>query len=234
MSSQPVAPVSLVSGANRGIGAEVSRQLAALGHHVLVGSRVVHNGEAIAGEIRSHGGAATVLELDVTSESQVTEAEKFVAATFGRLDVLINNAAIMYDDWQTATAADFGDVRTALDTNLFGAWRMTQAFIPLLRRSEHPRIVNVSSGSGRLTDMGADIPAYRVSKVGLNSLTRMFAAELPGFVVNSVCPGWLATDMGGPGGGPIGPGAADIVAAALLDDDGPTGANLEGRAPTPW
>lgn len=124
----------------------------------------------------------------------------------------------------------------ALDTNVHGAWRTTLALLPLLRPSPHGRIVNVSSGSGSLAEMGGGVPAYRISKVALDALTRMWAAELRAdrVLVNSVCPGWVATDMGGPGGRPVADGAAGIVWAATLPDDGPTGGFFREREPIPW
>lgn len=118
---------------------------------------------------------------------------------FGKLDVLINNAAIHYDAWQRAANGDLAVVQEALDTNTFGPWRMTQAFLPLLKRSRHGRIVNVSSEAGSLAGMGGGTPSYSLSKAALNALTRMLAAELggAGILLNTVCPGWVATDMGG-------------------------------------
>jgi NAD(P)-dependent dehydrogenase (short-subunit alcohol dehydrogenase family) len=142
-----------------------------------------------------------------------------------RLHALVNNAAIHYDTWQTGVEADLEVVREALETNLLGAWRTTQACLPLLRRPESARIVNVSSGAGALTDMGGGAPAYRVSKTALNALTRVLANELrrDGILVNAVCPGWVATDMGGPGGRPVADGAASVMWAVRIPDDGPTG-----------
>jgi NAD(P)-dependent dehydrogenase (short-subunit alcohol dehydrogenase family) len=218
-----VSLVSLVTGANRGIGREVARQLAALGHHVVVGARDGAKGMAVADEIRAAGARATPLELDVTSAESVGAAVGVIATNPGSLDVLVNNAAINYDTWQGAVDADLDEVGETLDTNLFGTWRITRALLPLLRQSPHARIVNVSSGAGALSDMGGRAPGYRVSKVGVNALTRMWAAELPGILVNSVCPGWVATDMGGAGGRPIEEGAAGIVWAATLPEGGPTG-----------
>jgi NAD(P)-dependent dehydrogenase (short-subunit alcohol dehydrogenase family) len=148
----------------------------------------------------------------------------------------VNNAAILYDTWQSATNADLAVVREALETNLFGAWRLCQAFLPLMRRSGHGRIVNVSSEAGSLGSMGAGTPAYNVSKVALNGLTRMLAAELrgAGILVNSVCPGWVATDMGGAGGRPVEDGAASVVWAVTLSDDGPTGGFFRDGKPLSW
>ena len=226
--------VSLITGANRGIGREVARQLAALGHHVLVGARDVAKGVPVVDEIRAAGATAAPLELDVSSAESVGVAAGAVAADVGRLDVLVNNAAINYDTWQGAVDADLVEVGVTLETNLFGTWRVTQAMLPLLRESSHARIVNVSSGAGALAGMGGRAPGYRVSKVGVNALTRMWAAELPGILVNSVCPGWVATDMGGAGGRPIADGAAGIVWAATLPDDGPSGGFFRDGRSIDW
>jgi NAD(P)-dependent dehydrogenase (short-subunit alcohol dehydrogenase family) len=123
-----------------------------------------------------------------------------------------------------------------METNLYGAWRTALTFLPLLRRSPHPRLVNVSSGGGSISEMGAGTPAYSVSKAALNALTRILAAELraDGVLVNAVCPGWVATDMGGPGGRPVRDGAASVVWAVLLDDGGPTGGFFRDGRPVAW
>ena len=139
-----------------------------------------------------------------------------------------------YDTDQRAITADLARVREDLDTNLFGAWRMTQALLPLLRRSDHPRVVNVSSGAGSLASMGGGTPAYSVSKASLNALTRLVAGEERGMLVNAVCPGWVATDMGGAGGRPVRDGAAGILWAATLPDDGPTGGFFRDERPVEW
>jgi NAD(P)-dependent dehydrogenase (short-subunit alcohol dehydrogenase family) len=226
-------PVALVTGGNRGIGLEVARQLAGLGHRVYLGSRSPEAGEraaaGLAGEVRA-------IQLDVTDATSVDAAVGTIRAEQGVLDALVNNAAILYDTWQTAVDPDFTVVEEALATNTFGAWRLTIAALPLLRASDHPRIVNVSSGAGALTDMGGGTPAYRLSKAGLNALTRMLSAELARerVLVNAVCPGWVATDMGGSGGRPVPEGAAGVVWAATLPDDGPTGGFFRDRRPIPW
>ena len=225
--------VALVTGAARGIGVEVARQLAARGDPVLLGARDPSRGEAAARELE---GDVRVVELDVADDASVRRAGTAIAEDPGALDVLVNNAAIHYDTWQSAADADLAVVHEALETNLFGAWRVAQAVLPLLRRSGHPRIVNVSSGAGSLTGMGGGTPAYRTSKAALNALTRMLAAEMRagGVLVNSVCPGWVATDMGGSGGRPVAEGAAGIVWAATLPDDGPTGGFFRDRRPVDW
>ena len=160
-----------------------------------------------------------------------------VEERFGRLDVLVNNAAILYDEWQRAENASLDTVHKAFGTNTLGAWRMCQAFIPLLRKSKHARIVNVSSESGSLTVMGGGTPGYSVSKVALNALTRMLADELRAshILVNSVCPGWVATEMGGPDAPrTVEEGAASVMWAALLPDDGRTGGFFRDGEPLAW
>lgn len=229
--------IALVTGANRGIGREVVRQLAEHhGHVAVLGSRDRDRGQAAAEPLRAAGLDIRVVRLDVADRRSVRAAAEEVDATLGRLDVLVNNAAVDYDTDQRAVTADLDRVRSDLDTNLLGAWQTAQALLPLLRRSPSPRIVNVSSGGGALTDMGGGTPAYRVSKAALNALTRMLAAELRGdhILVNSVCPGWVATDMGGHGGRPVADGAAGIVWAATLPDDGPTGGFFRDQRPIPW
>ena len=227
--------VAIVTGANRGIGLEVTRQLADLGYTVVLGSRDLGKGEAAAKKLKV-GDRVTARRLDVTEQSTIDRLRDEIATTFGSLHVLVNNAAIHYDTWENAADADLRIVHEALDTNLFGAWRMCQAFIPLLRKSKHGRIVNVSSEAGSLASMGAGAPAYAVSKVALNALTRMLAAELrrDRILVNSVCPGWVATDMGGPGGRPVREGAASVVWAVELPDGGPTGGFFRDGRPVPW
>ncbi|MFD7599617.1 SDR family NAD(P)-dependent oxidoreductase [Streptomyces mirabilis] len=221
--------IALVTGANRGIGREVARQLAVAGHTVFLTAR---SAEAAAEAARAAGPDAHPLRLDVTSEADITA----VARDLSALDVLVNNAAITYDTWQRATDADLAVVREAAETNLYGPWRLTQALLPLLRASAHPRVVNVSSEVASLASMDGGTPAYTSTKAALNALTRMLAAELgpDRVLVNAVCPGWVATDMGGPGGRPVAEGAASVVWAATLPDDGPTGGFFRDGQPLPW
>ncbi|MEU9118021.1 SDR family oxidoreductase [Streptomyces sp. NPDC048483] len=236
-SPDPTAPVSLVTGATRGIGREVSRQLAGLGHTVLLTGRSPEAVEWAAEETAGQtGGEVRPLRLDVTDDDSVAAAVAEVAHRYRRLDVLVNNAGIHYDTWQRAVTADLAVVREAAETNLYGPWRMAIAFAPLLRASAHARLVNVSSESGSLATMGGGTPAYSASKAGLNALTRMLSDELrgDGVLVNAVCPGWVATDMGGPGGRPVAEGAASVVYAATLPDDGPTGGFFRDGRPLPW
>ncbi|MGW3291276.1 SDR family oxidoreductase [Streptomyces sp. NPDC001002] len=231
-----VPPVALVTGANRGIGYEVVRQLSDRGHRVLLGSRDLGKGRAAANRIDPRGERVTAVQLDVSDEASVAAMGEWVTREVGRVDVVVNNAAILYDTWAQARTADLAEVQRALDTNLFGAWRVTQALLPLLRRSPHPRVVNVSSEAASLQSMSGGTPAYGVSKAALNALTCLLAGELrrQRILVNAICPGWVATDMGGSGGRPVADGAAGIIWAATLPDNGPTGGFFRDGKPVPW
>jgi NAD(P)-dependent dehydrogenase (short-subunit alcohol dehydrogenase family) len=225
------ARVAVVTGANRGIGREVCRQLAERGYAVVLGARDLEKGQRTAAEL-----GVEPCRLDVSDEASVRAAAQWVAERHGRCDALVNNAAILYDTWARANTADLDEVRAALETNLLGAWRATLAFLPLLRSSPHGRIVNVSSEAGSLAGMSGGTPAYSVSKAALNAFTRVLAAELrpAGVLVNAVCPGWTATDMGGGGGRAVADGAASVVWAVALPDDGPTGGFFRDGRRLPW
>jgi NAD(P)-dependent dehydrogenase (short-subunit alcohol dehydrogenase family) len=226
-----VAETAVVTGANRGIGLEVVRQLAGLGMRVVLTARDPVRGDAAA---RTVDGDVLVAELDVSEQRSVEAFAHWADARLERVDVLVNNAAILYDTWATGRDADLAVVHRAFETNLFGAWRVTQALLPLLDRSANARIVNVSSEGGSLASMGGGTPAYSVSKAALNALTRVLAGDLPTMRVNAVCPGWTATDMGAGGGRPVAAGAASVVWAATLDRDGPTGRFFRDGRPVPW
>ncbi len=229
--------VALVTGANRGIGFEVCRQLAIRGFVVLLTARDAQKAESAANRLVSIG-QVEPLALDVADASNIKNAEDEVATKYGCLDVLVNNAGINYDTWETVENADMnGTVMQTITTNLLGPWRICQAFLPLLRKSRAARIVNVSSESGSLAEMGAGPPAYQVTKAALNALTRTLAGELrhAHILVNAVCPGWVATDMGGTGAPrSVNEGAAGIVWAATLPDNGPTGGFFRDGKPLPW
>ena len=236
MRSAKAGDIALVTGGNRGIGFEVCRQLASAGFLVLLTARDARKAKAAADALRS-AGRVEPLVMDVADANSIANAAAEVAKQYERLDVLINNAGINYDTWETVANADInGTVMETITTNLLGPWRVSQAFLPLLRKSRAGRIVNVSSESGSLADMGAGPPAYQVTKAALNALTRTLAGELRGsrILVNSVCPGWVATDMGGSGGRPVADGAAGIVWAATLPKDGPTGGFFRDGKPLPW
>ncbi len=226
--------VVVVTGGNRGLGREVARQCAARGDTVLLGARDLAAGERAARGLP--GGRVRAVRLDVTDADGLAALAEDVAGTEGHVDVLVNNAAVHYDTWQTSATADLAVVREALETNVLGAWQTTLALLPLLRRSAHPRIVMVSSEGGSLASMGGGTPAYNVSKAALNALTRTLAGDLAHdrILVNAVCPGWVATDMGGPGGRPVADGAASIMYAVDLPDGGPTSTFTRDGRPVPW
>jgi NAD(P)-dependent dehydrogenase (short-subunit alcohol dehydrogenase family) len=226
--------VALVSGGNRGIGLEIVRQLAERSITTILGSRDEESGRKAAEEL---SGNVVVQGLDVSDEKSVGRLASFVEKTFGRLDVLVNNAGVSNDEGQRGVDADLDRVREALETNLFGAWRLCEVAIPLMQRHGYGRIVNISTGMAALEDMGGGSPGYRVSKTGLNALTRILASELrgSGILVNSVEPGWVQTDMGGSRAPrPVEEGAEGAVWAATLPNNGPTGGFFRDRRPIPW
>jgi NAD(P)-dependent dehydrogenase (short-subunit alcohol dehydrogenase family) len=226
--------VALVSGGNRGIGLEIVRQLAERGLTVVLGSRDGEQGRAAAAGL---SGGVVVRQLDVADPESVDRLSRSVEEEFGRLDVLVNNAGITNDEGQRGVDADLERVREALETNLLGAWRLCEAAIPFMRRHGYGRIVNISTGMAALEDMGGGSPGYRVSKTGLNALTRILASELrgSGILVNSVCPGWVQTDMGGSRAPrPVEEGADTPVWAATLPKGGPTGGFFRDRRQIPW
>lgn len=228
-----MARIILITGANRGIGRELANQLAADGDTVLLGARDIGATTKAAAEI---GGNAHAVQLDVSSQASVDAATKRIAADFGRLDVLVNNVGGVFDYAQLASTADLAVVQQALDINLFSAWRVTQAMLPLLREAPGARIVNVSSEKASLERMAAGVPAYSTSKAALNALTRNLAAELAdqGITVNVACPGWTATDLGGQGGRPVSEGAASIKYVVNLPAAAGTGGFYQDGKNLPW
>jgi NAD(P)-dependent dehydrogenase (short-subunit alcohol dehydrogenase family) len=238
--------IALVTGASQGIGLEVSRQLAQRGMCVLLTGRKAEKTNTAANMLIAEGLNVVAKSLDVTSDDSVNALAADLDREVGRLDVLVNNAAAGFVFTETALTADMTAVYTSFQTNFFGSWRMIRAFIPLLRKSAHPRIVNVSSGGGSFdapegiaTNRQPTLPAYGTSKLALNGLTIKVAAELKdgGVLVNAVCPGTTASHLGMeniPGVRPVQIGAASIVWAATLPDDGPTGGFFRDGQPLPW
>jgi NAD(P)-dependent dehydrogenase (short-subunit alcohol dehydrogenase family) len=213
----------------------VARRLAETGYQVVIGSRDRAEGEQAAHEL---GEKVTACRLDVTDPDTIESCLDEIHRRYGRLDVLVNNAGVKGGGWRTnATDVDLDEVRATLETNLFGAWRLAQAALPLMREHGYGRIVNVSSGMGQLSGMDGHAPSYRVSKTGLNALTRMLTAELgdENVLVNSCCPGWVRTDMGGPGARlSVEEGADTPFWLATLPEDGPRGGFFRNREPIPW
>ena len=229
------APVALVTGASRGIGLEVARQLAAAGYRVVAGARDPGKGDAAAAMLRAEGLDVVARALDVTDDASVAGAFAALAADPGRLDVLVNNAGI----YPGGRARDLplADAEEAWRVNALAPWRVAQAAVPLMLRAGRGRIVNVSSEAGSLASMNGWVPPYSVSKAALNAVTRVLAADLEGtgILVNSVCPGWVRTEMGGASAPrSVEEGAASVLWAARLAPDGPTGGFFRDGKPVPW
>jgi NAD(P)-dependent dehydrogenase (short-subunit alcohol dehydrogenase family) len=229
--------IALVTGANRGIGREIVRQLAAKGITTILAARDAAKAEAAAGELAKTGLPVVGRPLDVTDQISVDRLAQDVEREFGKLDILVNNAGVLFDPEGRGLETDLDMVRRTLETNLLGAWRVAEVFAPLLRKSGRGRVVNLSSQLGQLQRMADGYPAYRVSKAALNALTRILAAGFQNdrVLVNSACPGWVKTDMGGPNApGTVEQGADTPVWLATLPDDGPTGGFFQGRKPLAW
>ena len=236
-----VTRTALVSGANRGIGFEIVRQLARLGVLAVIGSRDVEEGLAAAEKLKPEGLEVPVVGLDADNEQSIVQAVAEVNRLYGRVDILVNNAAILIDEPGGFKASLFDlkadTLRRTMETNLIGPVRLIQAVAPHMRQQKYGRIVNVSSGAGQLADMGSGYPAYRMSKTALNALTRISSVELGGgnIKVNAMCPGWVRTDMGGANADRSPEEGADTaVWLATLPDDGPTGGFFRDRRPIPW
>ncbi|MFD9500812.1 SDR family NAD(P)-dependent oxidoreductase [Streptomyces sp. NPDC060035] len=244
----------LITGANKGIGRAAAEQLAALGMTVLIGARDPRRGEEAAAALRAAGGNAHAVTLDVTDRATARVAAEQVEERFGHLDVLINNAGISGSGQvspedahdQVPSSVDLDMVRAVFETNVFGVIAVTNAMLPLLRRSPAPRIVNVSSAAGSLAIAGdpdgplAGLPAsaaYTPSKTALNALTVQYANELRknGILVNAADPGYVDTEINNHSGYlTVAQGAAVLVRLATLGTDGPTGGFFSEGGPVPW
>jgi NAD(P)-dependent dehydrogenase (short-subunit alcohol dehydrogenase family) len=239
MAARSQLPVAVVTGGNRGIGLEVCRQLAGLGYAVVLGSRDLRKAELAAKEIDPEGDRIKPCHIEVDNSVNIAALGEWVKERFGRVDAIVNNASTPPDLWAIAGNTDLSPVAEALDVNLFGAWRVTQALLPLLRSSPRPRVVNVSSEGGSIALMNGGRPAYSISKAALNALTRLLAAELyrDGILVNAVCPGWTSdgSRQGDRGGGrSYAQGAASVVWAVTLPSGGPTGTFTRDGRELPW
>jgi len=230
--------VAVVTGANRGIGLEIVRQLAQRDLRVVLTARDTDKGEVARARLAAEGLEVAFHGLDVRDAGQVRAVAAWVDARFGRVDVLVNNAGVLPDPkGARAATVDADFLRDALETNVIGALTVTQACLPLMRANGYGRIVNLSSELGQLASMGTGTPAYRVSKAGLNALTRTLAAELAGtnIKVNTMSPGWVRSDMGGPSAPrTLEQGADTAVWLATLPDDGPSGGFFKDRSPIAW
>jgi NAD(P)-dependent dehydrogenase (short-subunit alcohol dehydrogenase family) len=229
--------VALVTGANRGIGYAIARQLAERDIHVITAVRDLGQANRTAGELVGRGLAASGARLDVTEPDTITAAVRQALDQYGRIDILVTNAGISDGD-QQPTSIDLELASRVWRVNVLGAWQCAQAVVPAMRTAGHGRIVNLSSTLGSLHHMTRPTePAYRISKAALNAVTRVLAAELAGtgILVNSASPGWVRTDLGGPNAPRnVDQGADTPVWLATLPDDGPTGGFFYEREPLEW
>jgi NAD(P)-dependent dehydrogenase (short-subunit alcohol dehydrogenase family) len=229
--------IALVTGANRGIGFEACRQLARLGLLVVLTSRRPDQGEQAAESLRHEGLPVDYHPLDVTDLQQVDRLRLWVMQRYGRLDVLVNNAAVFLDDHKSVLNVPLDEVRLTMEINYFGPLCLCRAFVPMMKKNGYGRVVNVSSEMGSLAGMAGNSAGYRTSKAALNALTRILASEVQtrNIKVNSASPGWVRSDMGGPHATrSLEQGAETIVWLATLPDDGPTGGFFQDRKPIPW
>lgn len=230
--------IAVVTGANRGIGFETCRQLGKQNIKVILTSRDQEKGQRAAEKLQSEGLDVISHPLVVTDSQSIQALAEFLQRQFGRLDILVNNAGV-YPDAPDSNISNISldIVQKAMETNVYGPLQVSQALIPLMQLHNNGRIINVSSGMGQLSEMQGGAVAYRLSKTALNALTKILAAELEstGITVNSVCPGWVKTDMGGENA-PRTPeqGADTIVWLATLTDDTPSGGFWRDRQPIPW
>jgi len=237
----PELKIAVVTGGNRGLGLETCRQLAAKGLKVVLTARNENDGAQAAAALMRNGLDVRFQPLEVTDEQSIQALAAWIKENFGRLDVLVNNAGIFPDPFPgresggSVFEARLDTLRKGFETNTLGPLRLCQVLIPLMQG--YGRVVNVSSGMGQLSDMNGCCPAYRLSKTALNAVTRIFHDELQGsgIKINSVCPGWVRTDMGGAEAErEVETGAAGIVWAATLPDDGPSGGFFRDGQAIPW
>ena len=233
--------IALVTGANRGIGLEIVRQLGRLGIVPIIGSRDLENGKRAAQQLASEGLEPAVVRLDVDDPQSIIDGVAEAHSLFGRIDILINNAGVALDGpgsgAPTVETVALPVVEKTFRTNVIGPLLMIQSVLPLMKANGYGRIVNVSSGMGQLSEMGSGNPAYRMSKAALNALTRTLASELGAgdIKVNAMCPGWVKTDMGGPYAERTPEEGADTaVWLATLEESGPNGGFFRDRKPISW
>jgi NAD(P)-dependent dehydrogenase (short-subunit alcohol dehydrogenase family) len=229
--------IALVTGGNRGIGLEVCRQLAGRGIRTVLTARSEDKGRHAAQTLAEQGLPESFLPLDMTDERSMVRCAEYVRSEFGRLDILINNAAVALDFEIQGLDVDMNVVRTTIETNVFGPLRLTQLIVPMMRAQNYGRIVNVSSGLGSFSKITAGRLAYRLSKVSLNAMTKVFADELKdtNILVNAATPGWVRTKLGGiRAERSVEQGAVGIMWLATAPDDGPRGKFFKDHDEFPW
>jgi NAD(P)-dependent dehydrogenase (short-subunit alcohol dehydrogenase family) len=229
--------IALVTGGNRGIGLELCRQLGQQRIRVILGSRDLAKGVAAAAELKANGLPVEARQLDVANVQSIRECMNWIRRDVGRLDILINNAGIMVEDDDADALEELEIVRDTMQTNVYGPLLLSRLAVPIMKTRRYGRIVNLSSGMGSLSEMGAGYIAYRLSKAGINVVTRVLAAETEGMgiLVNSADPGWVRTAMGGRGATrSLEKGAETPIWLATLPDDGPTGGFFRDRRAIAW
>jgi len=228
--------IAVVTGANRGIGLEICRQLAKKGIKVILTARNEEKGKEAVEKLQKEGLDIVFHQLDVTDEKSVQQAANYVKENFGKLNILINNAGIGTDYDNRGLNANIEKIKEILETNTFGPLRVCKAFTPIMLESNYGRIVNISSEMGALNNMGSGSAGYRISKVALNAVTRILASELEdtNILVNSMAPGWVRTDMGGPGATRSVEEGADTAVWLATTDNLPTGKFFRDREEIKW
>ena len=228
--------IAVVTGANRGIGFEICRQLARIEVKVILTTRDEEKGNKAKEILQNEGLDVVFYQMDVTSEESVQQAADYIMGNFGKLDILVNNAGIGGDHDNLGLQANIDRIKEILDTNTFGPLRVCKAFTPIMIKSNHGRIVNISSNMGALSNMGSGATGYRISKAALNAVTRIIASELEdtNIVVNSMAPGWVRTDMGGPTATRSVEEGADTAVWLAVTDNLPTGRFFQDRREIGW
>jgi len=229
--------VAIVTGANRGIGFETCRQLNQLGIITILTSRDETKGKSAVASFNKEDGNLLFHQLDVADSASIAELREFVIEKFKRCDILVNNAGVFLDRGVSIFDLPEENLQETLQINFLGAFRMCQEFVPLMRDSGYGRIVNVSSGMGSISSMGGGSAAYKLSKLMVNGMTRIMAAEIKDedIKINTMAPGWVRSDMGGTNAPrSLTQGADTIIWLATLPEDGPTGGFFEDRTPANW
>jgi NAD(P)-dependent dehydrogenase (short-subunit alcohol dehydrogenase family) len=228
--------IALITGTNRGIGLEISKQLAAKGITVIMTARNMQAGRPVVNELRQQWKHVWFHQLDVNDVKSIQDIFEYINNRWGKLDILINNAGVFLDERKSVLDLDIDSMRSTMETNLYGPLKLVQIMLPLLRKSESARIINLSSTMGQFTTMVGQSGAYRISKTALNALTVILSAELSssGIIVNSVHPGWVKTDMGGPNAMKTVEEGADTAVWVATADKVPNGKFLTDRKIIDW
>lgn len=228
--------IALITGASRGIGLEIGKQLLSHGFTVIFTSRNMLIGRPLVNELRKEHKTAWFHQLDVTEEESIRDMVEYVLEEHGRVDVLINNAGVYLDEGQSTLNVDLDDMRKTMETNVYGPMMVTRAILPALKKSDDARVINLSSDMGQISSMGGGSPAYRISKTALNALTIIQSSELSseGIKVNAIHPGWIRTDMGGRGAPRSLEEGTDTAVWLATEPDIPTGKYFFERKVIDW